>query len=479
MYELKGLYIDGEWSASSDGKTINVVDPAEEKVIGQCAAATKEDTERAILSAQKGLDTWSKFDPWQRGEFIRRAADLMAERIDQNARATVLETGKPLAQAKREWELAIDQFIWFSEETKRIYGRTVESRLKNGHIRVDHSPVGVVAAFTAWNFPVALVARKLAPALAAGCSVICRPSTETPASATAMVECCHDAGIPAGVVNLLTGSASVTSPVIMQSPIVRKISLTGSTPLGKKLVRESAETMKKVTMELGGHGPCVIFDDANLSAALDASVASKFGNCGQVCVSPNRFYVQSGVFEEFSHEFARKASELVVGNGRDENVQMGPLRTAKRLAEVDELVRDAIECGAKVLVGGRPMNRDKGHYYEPTVLVDVPRNARLMHEESFGPIAVINRFDDFDDVINQANDTNFGLAAYVWSQSLHLATEASKQIKSGMVGVNTYALATAEAPFGGIKESGIGREGGSECLADYMNLKYTHVVTQV
>ncbi|MEH6577485.1 MAG: NAD-dependent succinate-semialdehyde dehydrogenase [Amphritea sp.] len=478
MYELKGLYIDGAWCAASDGAGIDIIDPATEQVMGTCAAATVEDTERAIASAEKGLVAWAAFDPWQRSEKLYRVAELMRERIDRYAAITTMETGRPLAGSIREWGLAIDQFVWFAEETKRIYGRTVESRLANAQIRIDHSPIGVVAAFTAWNFPVSLLARKVAPALAAGCSVVCRPSKETPASAALIVECCHDAGIPAGVVNLVTGSASVTSPVIMQSPVVRKVSLTGSTSLGKQLVQEAASTLKKVTMELGGHSPCIVFDDANVGAALNAAVATKFFNSGQVCVSPNRFYVQSGSFDAFAKGFADQAAQLVVGNGLEDGVEMGPLRTASRLAEVDSMVQDAIERGAEVLTGGKPMDCESGYFYEPTVLINVPADARLMKEESFGPVAVINSFDEFDEVIEKANDTEYGLAAYVWSQSLYQANEAAKRINSGMVAVNTFALASAETPFGGIKSSGSGREGGSECLEDYLNLKYTHLVTQ-
>lgn len=478
MYELKGQYINGEWSNSKTGEQIEVINPATEEVIGACSSATVEDTNHAISSAEAGLATWAKYNTWERSAIIRRVSELMRERIEANALITTLETGKPIAQAEREWGLAIEQFEWFAEETKRIYGRTVESRLPNAQIRIDHSPIGVVGAFTAWNFPVALTARKIAPALAAGCSIVCRPSNETPASAAAIVECCHDAGVPAGVVNLVVGHTSTTSPAIMQSPIIRKISLTGSTPVGKMLVSEAAGTLKKVTMELGGHSPCIVFDDADITAALNAAVATKYANCGQVCVSPNRFYVQSAVFDQFSQGFAEQASQLVVGNVLEIDAQVGPLRTAKRLAEVDELVQDAIKLGAQVLTGGKPADCEKGYFYEPTVLINVPVNARLMHEESFGPVAVINPFDELEEVIEKGNNTSFGLAAYIWSQSLHRATKAAESIKSGMVGVNTFAIASAETPFGGIKESGFGREGGSECLEDYLDLKYTHIVSK-
>lgn len=478
MYELKGQYINGVWSNSINGEQIEVINPATEEVIGSCSSATVEDTTNAILSAEAGLAVWGKYNAWERSAIIRRVADLMRERVTANALITTLETGKPIAQAEREWGLAIEQFEWFAEETKRIYGRTVESRLPNAQIRIDHSPIGVVGAFTAWNFPVALTARKIAPALASGCSIVCRPSNETPASAAAIVECCHDAGVPPGVVNLVVGHTATTSPVLMQSPIIRKISLTGSTPVGKMLVGQAADTLKKVTMELGGHSPCIVFDDADVSAALNAAVATKYANCGQVCVSPNRFYIQSAVFEQFSQGFAEQAKNLVVGNVLEVDAQVGPLRTAKRLAEVDELVQDAIKLGAQVLTGGKPVDCEKGYFYQPTVLINVPADARLMHEESFGPVAVINSFDDLDEVIEKGNNTSFGLAAYIWSQSLHQATTTAERIKSGMVGVNTFAIASAETPFGGIKESGFGREGGSECLEDYLDLKYTHIVTK-
>lgn len=479
MYELKGQYIDGKWKNSTDGKQVTVINPSTEQVIGTCCSASIEDTQAAILSAEAGLSVWAEYTPWERSNIIRRVADLMRERIEANALITVLETGKPLAQAQGEWTIAVEQFEWYAEETKRIYGRTVQSRLADAHIRIDHSPVGVVAAFPAWNFPVALSARKIAPALAAGCSVICRPSSETPASVAAIIDCCHDAGVPAGVVSLLVGSASTTSPVLLQSPIVRKISLTGSTPLGKQLAGEAAETLKKVTMELGGHSPCIIYDDADVDAAINAAVKTKFANCGQVCVSPNRFFVQSAVFEQFTTGFAEQTAKLIVGNVLEIDAQVGPLRTSKRLEEVDALVRDAIERGAQVLTGGQRVECEQGYFYQPTVLINVPNEALLMREESFGPVAVINSFNDQQEVIKQANDTDYGLAAYVWSQSLHRATTTAAKIESGMVGVNTFALASAETPFGGIKESGYGREGGSEGIKEYLNTKYTHFVTQV
>ncbi|NNG04937.1 MAG: NAD-dependent succinate-semialdehyde dehydrogenase [Inquilinus sp.] len=477
MYGDHGLYIDGSWRPAVSGDTYGVVNPADEEPLGEAPAAGPADVEAAIAAAERALASWRETQSWERARIIRRIGELLAERAGAIARVLTLEVGKPLAQAEREVQLAADQFEWYAEETKRLYGQIVESRLPGGRIQVTARPVGVVAAFTAWNFPVLLLARKIAPALAAGCSVICRPSIEAPGSAMALIQCCHDAGAPAGLVNLLTGKASAVAPGLMASPAVRKISLTGSTEIGKRMIKDAADTVKRVTMELGGHAPVIVFDDADAEAVAEMTVPVKFANTGQVCVSPSRFFVHESKTEAFARRFAEATGRLRIGNGLDPETQLGPLSTEKRRRETEALVADTESSGARLLTGGRrPAAFNRGYFYEPTVFDNVPDDARIMREEPFGPVVPITVFRDFNDVIERANALPLGLSAYVFTRSLKTAHEAADAIESGMVGVNTYGLAQAEAPFGGIKESGFGREGGSLGVRDYLDVKYTHMV---
>jgi len=471
------LYIDGQWRAASNGATFTVINPATEEPLGQMASATEQDVDAAIAGAQKGFEVWRKVQPWERARVIRKVGDLLREREDAIAKALTLEVGKPLAQAKGEAQSSAEQFEWFAEETKRIYGQTVESRAANGRMIIDYQPVGVVAAFAAWNFPAVLAARKIAPALAAGCSIICRPADEAPTSVALIVQCCHDAGLPPGVVNLLTGDINVISPRIMASPVVRKVTLTGSVPVGKRVLKAAADTMKRVTMELGGHAPVIVFDDADIDQAADMTAQSKFRNAGQVCVSPTRFYIHDSSVDRFANRFVEVTKKLKLGDGMTPGVDVGPLTTKRRLEAVEELVADTKARGAELLHGGkRPAGFNRGFFYEPTVFRNVPDDARVMNEEPFGPIAPITTFRDFDEVMKRANALKVGLGGYVFTRSLKRAHEASEAMETGMVGVNTLALAWAEAPFGGIKESGFGREGGSLGIKDYLDVKYTNMV---
>lgn len=473
MYHDLRLFIDGQWRAASDNATRAVTDPATEERLGSIAVATEADIDAALAAAQSGFAAWRRVGTWDRAAILRKTADLIRERLETIATLMSLETGKPLAEARGETNAAADQFEWCSEETKRIYGQIIESRTSDSRMSVIYQPVGVVAAFSAWNFPALLPARKIAAALGAGCSIIVKPAGEAPASCAALIEACHDAGVPAGVVNFLTGTSSMIAERLIGSPIVRKVSVTGSVPVGKEILRLSADGVKKVSMELGGHGPVVVFEDVDAAAVARTCAATKFRNCGQVCISPTRFYVHESRYDAFAATFAEVAKSLKIGRGLDEGVQMGPMANRRGLATIEEMVSDAIERGATLLAGGaRPKTMNHGYFFEPTVIGNVPDEALVMREEPFGPIAPITTFRDYDEVMERANALPFGLAGYVFSNNLSLATRASEDLEVGMVGVNEMLLATAEAPFGGIKESGMGREGGSLGLSDYLEPKY-------
>ncbi|WP_018701449.1 NAD-dependent succinate-semialdehyde dehydrogenase [Amorphus coralli] len=473
MYHDLNLYIAGAWRGASDGATRPVTDPSTEEALGTIAVATEGDIDLALEAAREGFAEWRQVGPWDRGARLRRAAELIRERTDAIATLMSLETGKPLAEAKGETGAAADQFEWYAEETKRIYGQTIEGRTPQSRMAVIYQPVGVVAAFSAWNFPALLPARKIAAALGAGCSIIVKPAGEAPASCAALVEACHDAGIPAGAVNYLTGNSSMIAERLIRSPIVRKVTVTGSVPVGKEILRLAAEGVKKVSMELGGHGPVLVFDDVDAAAVAETCALTKFRNCGQVCISPSRFYVHESKYEAFAARFAEVAKSLKLGSGLDEGVQMGPMANRRGVATVEAMVADALGRGADLLAGGgRPASINSGYFFEPTVLGRVPDDAQVMVEEPFGPIAPIATFTDYDDVIARANALPFGLAGYVFSDSMTTATRAYEDLEVGMVGVNEMLLATAEAPFGGVKESGMGREGGSLGIKDYLDPKY-------
>lgn len=467
-----GQLIAGKWRKGSSADVIAAVDPATEDVLNQFPAASASDTEEAIASAHVAQQQWRKFSAWARADILHRCADAMLLRTEEAARQITLEAGKPLAQSRREWQLSIDQFRWYAEEARRITGQIIESRAPGGRLEVHHEPVGVVAAFTAWNFPAVLIARKVAPALAAGCSIIVRPSRETPGTAAVLVDCLVQAGVPAGVVSLLVGPTSTTYDVLMKSPILRKVSLTGSSGVGQKMLRDAAQTFKRATMELGGNAPVIVFDDAQLEATLDIVVAVKFANAGQVCVTGDRFYVHESMYAKFVDGFAARAKALKLGHGLDDTTQMGPLINAKRVAAIDAVVADARKRGGRIVTGGeRPSDKNKGFFYAPTVIADLPDEALALAEENFGPIAAITSFRDDEEVYGRANATEFGLSAYAFTQSARRMRETTARLEAGMVGINSFALAAAEAPFGGIKASGMGREGGDQGIHDYLNVK--------
>lgn len=476
MYHDLRLYIGGEWRDAGDGATRPVTDPATEETLGVIAAATEADIDAALAAAQRGFETWRRTGTWDRAKLIRHVAELVRSRAERIATLMSLETGKPIGEAMGEVGAAADQFEWYAEETKRIYGQIIEGRTQDSRMAVIYQPVGVVAAFTAWNFPALLPARKIAAALGAGCSIIVKPAGECPASCAALVEACHDAGIPEGVVNFLTGSSDLIATRLVTSPIVRKVSLTGSVPVGKQILHLAADGVKKVSMELGGHGPVLVFGDVDAEKVAETCARTKFRNCGQVCISPTRFYVQEDRYEAFAGRFAEVAKSLRLGRGLDEGVEMGPLANRRGLETIKSLVEDATSRGAEVLAGGNvPAEMNRGYFFEPTVLGRVPDDARIMHEEPFGPVAPITTFRTYSEVIERANSLPFGLAGYVFSNDLSLATRAYEDLEVGMVGVNEMLLATAEAPFGGVKESGMGREGGSLGILDYVTPKYVKI----
>lgn len=476
MYERMGLFIDGAWRAKA-AEMLTVVDPATGEQIGAAPSATVADTEAAIASAERGLKAWRGTQAWARADILHRVADIMLARTEEAAKRITLEAGKPLAQSRREWQLSVEQFRWHAEEARRIYGRVVESRVPGGRLEVSHEPIGIVAAFTAWNFPAVLIARKTAPALAAGCSIIIRPSRETPGVAMVVVDCLREAGVPAGVVNLVTGPTSTTYAPIMASPKVRKVSLTGSTAVGQQMIRDAAATLKRCTMELGGNAPVIVFDDFDVEAALDICVPVKFANAGQVCVTGDRFYVQQEVYGKFVAGFTARAKALKLGHGLEDATQMGPLINQKRIDAIEAVVADARKAGGTVNAGGgRPAGQNKGFFFEPTVISNIPDSAKALAEENFGPIAAITPFKSADEAYERANASDMGLSAYVFARDPKRQREAVARIESGMVGVNSFALAAAEAPFGGIKASGTGREGGTEAIHDYMNVKLAQIV---
>ena len=476
MYEKYGQFTDGKWHKSSNGETYEVINPANEEVLGQASKASPEDVNKALLSAQKGLEVWRKTPPWQRAYILRRIADKMREKQDILAKWMTLEVGKPFAEAKGEVNGAADIYEWNAEETKRIYGQTVESRFEDTRVHVYYQPVGVVAALVPWNFPLVLSARKISTALAAGCSVIVKPDVITPGVVMEQVEICRECGVPPGVVNLLSGDPPSIAQQLIASDIVKKISITGSSRVGKLILKQAADKVQRVTMELSGHSPFIVFDDADIKKATDMAIAAKFRNNGQVCISPNRFYIQENKKDEFVNLFVEKTKKLKIGDGMDPSVQLGPLTTKKRLNEIEELVETTKKEGAKVLLGGkRPSGFNKGYFYEPTVFDNVKDDYTIMKVEPFGPLVPMLSFKSFDEVIERANNHELGLSSYICTNSMEKAHRASELMETGTVAVNTPLVALAEAPFGGIKQAGYGREGGSMAIKDYLNVKYTHL----
>ena len=476
MYSKFGQFINGKWQPSSKNETYDVINPATEEIIGKASKASPADVDKALKSAQKGFNVWKKFSPWDRAAIIRKIADLMRKKNNELAKWMTLETGKPLTESLAEVSGSADIFEWNAEETKRIYGQTVQSRFENTRIIINYEPVGVVAALSPWNFPLVLAARKISTALAAGCSVICKPDVITPGTVMELVDIINQCGVPPGVVNLLSGDPPSISSQLISSDIVKKISLTGSTRVGKIVLKQAAEKIQRVTMELSGHAPFIVHEDANVEKAVDMAMAAKYRNNGQVCISPSRFYIQERKKKKFTESFVDKTLKLKIGNGMDKDVQLGPITTKKRLEEIEKLVETTKKEGAKILCGGkRPSGFNKGYFYEPTVFDNVKDNFKIMSEEPFGPLTPLLTFKNFDDVIKRANNQAAGLASYVCTNSNELANKTSDALETGMVAVNTPFISNAETPFGGIKQSGYGREGGSMGIKDYLNIKYTHL----
>ena len=476
MYSKFGQFIEGRWQSSAKKETYDVINPATEEIIGKASKAAPSDVEKALKSAEKGFEIWKKTPSWQRSYIIRKIADLMRNKSEVLAKWLALEVGKPLVEGLGEVNGAADIFEWNSEETKRIYGQTVESRFENTRMHVYYQPVGVVAALVPWNFPIVLASRKISTALAAGCSVICKPDVITPGCIMEMMNIMNEAGVPPGVVNLLSGDPPSISSQLISSDVIKKISITGSTRVGKLILKQAAEKVQRVTMELSGHSPFIVFDDVDIQKVTDMAIAAKFRNNGQVCISPSRFYIHENKKDQFVKSFVEKTKKLKIGNGMDEGIQLGPMTTKKRLEEIEDLVEKTKKEGAKILCGGkRPSGFNKGYFYEPTVFDNVKDNFTIMKQEPFGPLVPITTFKNYDEVIERANNHELGLASYIYTNSLEKAHRISELMETGVVAVNTPVVAIAEAPFGGIKQTGYGREGGSMGIKDYLNIKYTHL----
>lgn len=471
MYTDLQLFIDGEWIKGGGRKSEDVINPATEKPLAQLPHAGKADLDHALDAARRGFATWRAMSAYDRCAIMRKAANLMRERHDHISKVLVQEQGKSYAEARAETLVSADIIDWYAEEGRRSYGRIVPGRARGTRQLVVQEPVGIVAAFTPWNFPVLTPARKLGGALGAGCTIIMKASEETPGACIEMVRCFVDAGLPKGVINLVFGVPAEVSEHLLTKDAVRKISFTGSIPVGKHLAVLAAKGMKRTTMELGGHSPVVVFGDADPEKAADTIAAFKYRNAGQVCISPTRFYVQEDVYRKFLDRFTEYARAIKVGDGLEKGITMGPLANSRRLDAMDSFVADAKQRGGKIVTGGSRRG-NQGYFYEPTVITDLPDDARIMTEEPFGPLAPIVTFKTFDEVVERANSLPFGLAAYAFTSSNATAAAIGDAIESGMVGVNSIAISTPETPFGGVKESGHGSEGGIEGLSAYLNTKF-------
>lgn len=471
LYPELQLFIAGEWVSAGSRKSEDVLNPATGEVLGKLPHATTEDLDRALAAAEKGFKVWSSMLPEQRSAILRKAADILRGNGEQVTRVASMESGKALAQSRIELHMSTEIFEWYAEEGRRAYGRVLPQRQAGSRMLVIKQPVGPVAAFTPWNFPQGNPARKLGAALGAGCSVILKAAEDTPASALLIARALQEAGVPDGVVNVVFGVPSEVCPYILRSGVVRKLTFTGSVPVGKELVKICAENMIRTTMELGGHAPVLVFEDADLEKTLDMAVTSKYRNGGQVCVSPTRFYVHESLHAAFVEGFTRRAAQIKVGDPLDESNHMGPMIHQRRCAAVDALIKDAVKHGAKLNTGGEAIP-GPGCFYKPTVLSDVPDSARIMNEEPFGPVALINSFKDFDEVVARANRLPYGLAAYAFTDSAKRVKLLGEQLEAGMIGINSFQISVPESPFGGVKESGHGSEEGIEGLEACLITKF-------
>ncbi len=471
MYNDVLLHIDGEWVAAADGRTLDIVNPATEEVIGQLAHAGRADLDAALAAAARGFAVWRKTSSYERSKVLRRGGELLRQRGAAIAEVMVQEQGKPLAEAQAEIAGSADVMDWFAEEGRRAYGRVIPARGAGIYQLSVREPVGVVAGFTPWNFPISQAVRKISAALAAGCAFILKGPEETPSSCAELVRAFVDAGLPDGVLNLVFGVPAEISEYLIPHPVVRKISFTGSTAIGKHLAAMAGAHMKRATMELGGHAPAIVFNDADLDNAVKILAANKFRNAGQVCVAPTRFIVQDGVFAPFVEKFTAAARALHLGNGLDPETTMGPLANSRRIAAMEAFTADAVQKGAAVHTGGA-RHGNKGYFYEPTVLSNLAPDSRVLHEEPFGPLALLLPFSTFDEAIAEANRLPYGLAAYAYTSNTTTATALGASIESGMIGINHHGLALPETPFGGVKDSGYGSEGGAEGLEPYLVTKF-------
>ena len=464
-------FIDGDWADADDGSTIPVTNPANGEELGTVPAMGARETARVIDAANAALPGWRSRTAKERAVILRKWFDLMLENQEDLAKLMTLEQGKPLAEARGEVVYSASFIEWFAEEGKRIYGDTIPTPNPDWRIVVVKEPIGVCAAITPWNFPSAMIARKVGPALAAGCTMVCKPATSTPYSAFAMAELAARAGVPAGVFSVLTGSASAIGGEMTSNPIVRKLTFTGSTAVGKMLAVQCAGTMKQLSMELGGNAPFIVFDDADIDAAVEGAMVSKYRNAGQTCVCANRLLVQDSIYDEFAAKLAKAVGDLQVGDGMQSGVSQGPLIDLQAIEKVESHISDAVSKGARIVVGGA-RHAMGGTFFEPTVLADVTSNMAVAREESFGPVAPLFRFKTEDEAIAMANDTEFGLASYFYSRDIGRVWRVSEALEYGIVGANTGIISTEVAPFGGVKESGLGREGSKYGIEDYLEIKY-------
>lgn len=463
--------LDGAWVGADDGAIVDVTNPANGSVVGTVPSMGAAETERAIAAAARAFPAWSARPAKERAAILRRWFELLVANADDLAALMTAEQGKPLAEARGEALYAASFVEWFAEEAKRVYGETIPAPTQDKRIIVLRQPIGVTAAITPWNFPAAMITRKAAPALAAGCPMIVKPAMQTPLTALALAALAEKAGVPAGILQIVTGKAAAVGGALTQSATVRKLSFTGSTEVGRVLMAQCAPTIKKLSLELGGNAPFIVFDDADLDAAVEGAIASKYRNAGQTCVCSNRIYVQSGVYDAFAQKLAERVRSLTVGDGTQEGVVIGPLIDAKAVEKVEEHIGDAVAAGAQVLVGG---NRHElgGTFFEPTVLTGVTKAMKVAREETFGPVAPLFRFDDEADVIAEANDTEFGLAAYFYTENVRRTWRVAEALEYGMVGHNTGLISNEVAPFGGVKQSGLGREGSHLGIEEYLEVKY-------
>ncbi|AWC23572.1 Succinate-semialdehyde dehydrogenase [NADP(+)] GabD [Aminobacter sp. MSH1] len=463
--------INGEWVQADSGKTIDVINPATGLKIGTVPRSGAAETRRAIEAANEAFKTYRKTSALERSKLLRKLHDAIMDNQDSLAELLTIEQGKSLAESRGEVGSSAAYVLWFAEEARRTYGDVVPSPWADRRILVTKEPVGVIAAITPWNFPSSMLSRKLGPALAAGCTAVVKPASQTPYSGLAWGALCEEVGFPKGVVNVLTGSAGEIGDEICANPLVKKITFTGSTEVGKLLIEKSAATVKKVSMELGGNAPFLVFDDADLDRAVEGSITAKYRNSGQTCVCTNRFFVQAGIYDKFVETFAAASSKLKVGSGLDEGVQQGPLIDVKAVEKVEEFISDATAKGGKVVAGGK-RHALGGSFFEPTVIANATPEMKFMKEEIFGPVAPVFRFETEEEAIELANNTEFGLASYFYTGNLGRAFRVMEGLKYGMVGVNEGLITTPEAPFGGVKESGLGREGGHQGIEDYLDTKY-------